>query len=161
MININEVIETNAMIEKENLDVRTITLGISLIDCISDNLEKLCDNIYEKITTVAEDLVKTGNQIEREYALPIVNKRISVTPVSIIGASACRSCGEGKETSLSDSASGSLSVGAYASWRLRPGGGPEAGRTEDRRTEAGGGRPGRHRLQYGRRGAGRGPRRTK
>ena len=94
MININEVIETNAMIEKENLDVRTITLGISLIDCISDNLEKLCDNIYGKITTVAKDLVKTGNQIEREYALPIVNKRISVTPISIVGASACRSCGD-------------------------------------------------------------------
>ena len=60
MININEVIETNAMIEKENLDVRTITLGISLLDCISDDLNTLCDNIYKKITTVARDLVKTG-----------------------------------------------------------------------------------------------------
>ena len=91
MININEVTETNAMIEKENLDVRTITLGISLLDCVSDNLERLNDNIYRKITTVARDLVRVGRQIEREYALPIVNKRISVTPVSIIGASACHS----------------------------------------------------------------------
>ncbi len=90
MININEVIETNTMIEKENLDVRTITLGISLIDCITDNLDKLCDNIYKKITTLAKDLVATGKDIEREYAIPIVNKRISVTPISIIGASSCK-----------------------------------------------------------------------
>ncbi len=90
MININEVIETNTMIEKENLDVRTITLGISLIDCITDNLDKLCDNIYNKITTLAKDLVATGKDIEREYAIPIVNKRISVTPISIIGASSCK-----------------------------------------------------------------------
>lgn len=90
MININEVIETNNMIEKENLDVRTITLGISLLDCISDNLDVLCDNIYRKITTVAKDLVKTGQEIEREFAIPIVNKRISVTPISLIGASACK-----------------------------------------------------------------------
>ena len=89
MININEVIETNAMIEKENLDVRTITLGISLLDCISDDLERLNDNIYRKITTLARDLVKTGAEIEREYALPIVNKRISVTPIALVGASAC------------------------------------------------------------------------
>ena len=90
MININEVIETNAMIEKENLDVRTITLGISLLDCISDDLNTLCDNIYNKITTVAKDLVKCGKEIEREYAIPIVNKRISVTPISLIGASSCK-----------------------------------------------------------------------
>ena len=90
MININEVIETNAMIEKENLDVRTITLGISLLDCISDDLNTLCDNIYKKITTVARDLVKTGKEIEREYAIPIVNKRISVTPIALVGASACK-----------------------------------------------------------------------
>ena len=68
MININEVIETNAMIEKENLDVRTITLGISLLDCISDDLNTLCDNIYKKITTVARDLVKTGNKADSGYS---------------------------------------------------------------------------------------------
>lgn len=90
MININEVIETNKMIEKENLDVRTITLGISLLDCASDNVDSLCRNIYRRITTTAKDLVKTGHEIEREYAIPIVNKRISVTPVALVGASACR-----------------------------------------------------------------------
>ncbi len=90
MINLKEVIETNAMIEKENLDVRTITLGISLLDCISSDLDELCGNIYRKITEVGRDLVKTGNEIEKEYAIPVVNKRISVTPIGIIGASACK-----------------------------------------------------------------------
>lgn len=90
MININEVIETNNMIEKENLDVRTITLGISLLDCISDDLEVLCRRIHDKITRTARDLVKTGREIEREYAIPIVNKRISVTPIALVGAAACK-----------------------------------------------------------------------
>ncbi len=90
MININEVIETNNMIEKENLDVRTITLGISLLDCISDDLDVLCRRIHEKITRTARDLVKTGREIEREYAIPIVNKRISVTPIALVGAAACK-----------------------------------------------------------------------
>ncbi len=91
MINIFEVEETNKMIERENLDVRTITLGISLHDCISDDLNKLCDNIYNKITTVAKDLVKTGEEISTELGVPIVNKRISVTPIGLIGAAACKS----------------------------------------------------------------------
>lgn len=91
MININEVIETNKMIDKENLDVRTITLGISLLDCIDANLNTLCDNIYHKITTIAKDLVKTGQEISMEYGVPIVNKRISVTPISLVGGSACHS----------------------------------------------------------------------
>lgn len=90
MININEVIETNSMIEQMNLDVRTITLGISLLDCIDSDLKKLNQNIYDKITTVAKDLVKVGKEIERDYGIPIVNKRISVTPISLIGASACK-----------------------------------------------------------------------
>ena len=90
MININEVLETNQMIEKENLDVRTITLGISLLDCIDSDLEKVCNNIYQKITTVAKDLVKTGQEIEKKYAIPIVNKRISITPISLVGGSACK-----------------------------------------------------------------------
>ena len=89
MININEVIETNKMIEKENLDVRTITMGISLLDCISEDVDKTCSNIYKKITTLAKDLVSVGKDIEREYAIPIVNKRISVTPIAIIGAPCC------------------------------------------------------------------------
>lgn len=90
MINMREVRETNEMIEKENLDVRTITLGVSLLDCIDSDLDKLCDNIYQKITTVAKDLVKTGEEISHEYGIPIVNKRISVTPIALIGASACK-----------------------------------------------------------------------
>lgn len=91
MINMYEVIETNKMIEQENLDVRTITLGISLLDCADSDLAKLNKNIYEKITTVAANLVSTGNEIEKEYGIPIVNKRISITPISLVGASACKS----------------------------------------------------------------------
>lgn len=91
MININEVIETNKMIEQENLDVRTITLGISLLDCADPDLEELNRKIYDKITTVAKDLVATGNKIQREYGIPIVNKRISVTPIALVGAATCKS----------------------------------------------------------------------
>ena len=94
MINIFEVNETNEMIEKENLDVRTITMGISLLDCITDDLERLRSNIFNKITSKAENLVSVGKEIEREYGIPIVNKRISVTPIALIGASACKSPGD-------------------------------------------------------------------
>ncbi len=90
MININEVLETNDMIEKENLDVRTITLGISLLDCIDSDLDKLNANIYNKIKTVAKDLVATGQAIEKEFGIPIVNKRISVTPIALVGGAACK-----------------------------------------------------------------------
>jgi uncharacterized protein (UPF0210 family) len=90
MININEVLETNNMIEKENLDVRTITVGISLLECIDSNLSALNEKIYNRITTVAKDLVSTGQAIEREYGIPIVNKRISVTPIALIGGAACK-----------------------------------------------------------------------
>ncbi len=91
MININEVIETNKMIEKENLDVRTITLGISLLDCMDSDLDKLNDKIYQKITSTAKNLVATGEAIEKEFGIPIVNKRISVTPIALIGGAACHS----------------------------------------------------------------------
>ena len=90
MINIYEVTETNKMVEKENLDVRTITMGISLLDCISDNLEVLNNNIYNKITRLAKNLVSTGEDISKEIGIPIVNKRISVTPIALIGGSACK-----------------------------------------------------------------------
>ncbi|MFC0265868.1 PFL family protein [Alloscardovia macacae] len=90
MLNIMEVHETNQMIEQEKLDVRTITMGISLLDCISDDVDTVCEKIYTKITTYAKDLIKVGEEIERDYGIPIVNKRISVTPISLIGASACR-----------------------------------------------------------------------
>lgn len=90
MLNIFEVSETNKMIEKENLDVRTITLGISLLDCIDSDLDRLNEKIYQKITTVAKDLVPAGQEIEKEFGIPIVNKRISVTPMALIGGAACR-----------------------------------------------------------------------
>ena len=91
MLNIFEVAETNEMIEKENLDVRTITLGISLLDCIDDDINRLNENIFNKITSVAKDLVQTGEDISKEFGVPIVNKRISVTPIGLIGAAACKS----------------------------------------------------------------------
>ncbi|MBR2188833.1 MAG: PFL family protein [Eubacterium sp.] len=90
MINIFEVHETNEMIEQENLDVRTITLGINLMDCIDADLDKLNRKIYDKITTRARNLLQVGGEIEREYGIPIVNKRISVTPIALIGGAACR-----------------------------------------------------------------------
>lgn len=90
MINIFEVNETNKMVEHENLDVRTITMGISLLDCIDSDLDKLNQNIYNKITTKAAKLVETGNEISKEIGIPIVHKRISVTPIALIGASACK-----------------------------------------------------------------------
>ena len=94
MINMFEVNETNKMITQENLDVRTITMGISLLDCISDDLEKLNQNIYDKILRLAHDLVPTGEAIEREYGIPIVNKRISVTPIALVGGNACKKPGD-------------------------------------------------------------------
>lgn len=85
MINIFEVNETNKMIEQEKLDVRTITLGISLLDCCDADLARLNEKIYAKITRVAKDLVSTGKEIELEFGIPIVNKRISVTPIALVG----------------------------------------------------------------------------
>ena len=90
MLNITEVHETNQMIEQEKLDVRTITMGISLLDCAGDTVEELAQAIYGKVTACAKDLVSTGRAIERDYGIPIVNKRISVTPVSLIGARVCK-----------------------------------------------------------------------
>ncbi|MCR4611801.1 MAG: PFL family protein [Lachnospiraceae bacterium] len=90
MIKYREVVETNEMIDRENLDVRTITIGISLLDCMTDDLDKLNDNIYNKITSVAAKLNETAETIGREFGIPIVNKRISVTPIGIVGSSACK-----------------------------------------------------------------------
>lgn len=84
MISRFEVQETNKMIQEENLDIRTITMGISLLDCISGDMDKLCENIYNKITTCAKDLVSVGEQISKKYGIPIVNKRISVTPIALV-----------------------------------------------------------------------------
>ena len=85
MINTQDILETINMIREENLDIRTITMGISLWDCVSEDTDRLCEKIYDKITTRAEHLVRTGNDIEKMYGIPIVNKRVSVTPVSLIG----------------------------------------------------------------------------
>ena len=90
MLNMFEVIETNNMIEHEKLDVRTITMGISLLDCCDANLDELNRKIYEKITSYAKDLVKTGEEIARDFGVPIVNKRISVTPIALVGGCACK-----------------------------------------------------------------------
>ena len=90
MISQYEVLETNEMIEKENLDVRTITIGISLLDCIDSDLEECKRKIYEKIRGTTDRLIETGNKIEKEYGIPIVNKRISVTPIALIGGACCK-----------------------------------------------------------------------
>ena len=89
MIELQDILETNRMIKEQNLDVRTITMGISLRDCADPELAKFCRNIYEKITRQAEHLVRVGEDIEAEYGVPIINKRISVTPIAI-AAEACR-----------------------------------------------------------------------
>lgn len=90
MIDIREVFETNMMIEKQCLDVRTITMGISLLDCIDSDLNTVCDRIYDKIVKKAGNLVSTGDEISRIYGVPIVNKRVSVTPIALVGASCCK-----------------------------------------------------------------------
>ncbi|MDD5876398.1 MAG: PFL family protein [Prevotellaceae bacterium] len=90
MINIFEVLETNKMIEHENLDVRTITMGINLLDCADSDLDVVCKKIYDKITGLAKNLVQTGEEISREYGIPIVNKRIAITPISLVGGAACK-----------------------------------------------------------------------
>ena len=92
MVELSEVFETNTMICDENLDVRTITMGISLLDCCDSDLDVLCGKIYKKITSCAKDLVRVGDEIGLDFGIPVINKRVSVTPVSIIGASACRTC---------------------------------------------------------------------
>ena len=90
MLHLNEVIETNKMIHEMNLDVRTITMGISLLDCVAPSVEEVCEKIHKKITTKAKDLVKTGKEIEQEFGIPIVNKRISITPIALVGGSCCK-----------------------------------------------------------------------
>ena len=91
MINVNDILETIRMIQDENLDIRTITMGISLLDCIDADIDKACAKVYEKITRCAKDLVKVGEDIEREYGIPIINKRISVTPIAIVSAACSQS----------------------------------------------------------------------
>ena len=84
MIDTHDILETINMIDNENLDVRTITMGISLLDCIDSDINKACTKVYDKICSYAENLVKTGEDISREYGIPIVNKRIAVTPIAML-----------------------------------------------------------------------------
>lgn len=86
MINLSDILETIRMIQDECLDIRTITMGISLLDCVDSDIDKACEKVYKKITTCAKDLVRVGEEIEKEYGIPIINKRISVTPIAIISA---------------------------------------------------------------------------
>ena len=123
MINIFEVNETNNMIEQEKLDVRTITMGISLLDCCDSDLEAVRRKIYEKITRLAKDLVATGNAIGKEYGVPIVNKRISVTPIALVGGAACRTPEDfvSIAKTLDDAAKtvGVNFIGGYSAWSTR------------------------------------------
>ena len=89
MINTHDIIETVNMIDNENLDVRTITMGISLLSCIDSDIDKACTKVYDKICRYAQDLVKTGEAISSEYGIPIIHKRIAVTPIAML-ASACQ-----------------------------------------------------------------------
>ena len=91
MVELSEVIETNEMVSSENLDVRTITMGISLLDCMDPDLDACCAKIYDKITASAKDLVSVGDEIALEIGVPVINKRISITPAAIIGAPCCHS----------------------------------------------------------------------
>ena len=88
MINTADILETIHMIREENLDIRTVTMGISLYDCVSDDIDRLCANVYDKIMSSAKNLVSCCEGIEKLYGIPIVNKRVSVTPISQIGGAA-------------------------------------------------------------------------
>ena len=88
MFNSKDILETIKMIQEENLDIRTITMGISLLDCIDSDIDKSCEKVYEKMMRVAEHHVETGEIIEKRYGIPIINKRLSVTPISMLAAAA-------------------------------------------------------------------------
>ncbi len=109
MINMTDILETINMIREENLDIRTVTMGISLIDCVSDDGDRLCGKVYDKITKSAERLVSTACDIEKQYGIPIINKRVSVTPVSLIGG-ACSPDGFVKLAHTLDRAAKTLGI---------------------------------------------------
>ena len=109
MVNTKDILETINMIREENLDIRTITMGISLYDCVSEDENRLCEKIYDKITKSAENLVVTGQNIEKKYGIPIVNKRVSVTPVSLVGG-ACSPEGYFKIAQTLDRAAKTLGI---------------------------------------------------
>ena len=109
MVNVKDILETINMIREENLDIRTITMGVSLYDCVSEDENRLCEKIYDKITKSAENLVTTGQDIEKKYGIPIVNKRVSVTPVSLVGG-ACSPEGYFKIAQTLDRAAKTLGI---------------------------------------------------
>ena len=109
MVNVKDILETINMIREENLDIRTITMGISLYDCVSEDENRLCEKIYDKITKSAENLVSTGQDIEKKYGIPIVNKRVSVTPISLVGG-ACSPEGYFKIAQTLDRAAKALGI---------------------------------------------------
>ena len=109
MINSHDILETINMIDHENLDVRTITMGISLLDCIDDDINKACRKVYDKICRYAENLVKTGEDISKEYGIPIIHKRIAVTPVAMLAA-ACPTMNPVKFAKTLDKAADTVGV---------------------------------------------------
>ena len=114
MLNQKDILQTQDMIDKRHLDIRTITMGISLLDCCDPDLKTCCDKIYRKITRCAKDLVKVGEDIEKEFGIPIVNKRISVTPISIVAGSC-----EPKPWTRRRSPAASTSLAAFPLWCRR------------------------------------------
>lgn len=109
MLNSHDILETINMIDNENLDVRTITMGISLLDCIDDNIDKACNKVYDKICRYAKDLVKTGENISKEYGIPIIHKRIAVTPIAMLAA-ACPTMNPVKFAKILDKAADTVGV---------------------------------------------------
>ena len=109
MLETKDILETINMIDNENLDVRTITMGISLLDCIDEDIDKASTKVYDKVCRYAQDLVKTGEDIEKEYGIPIINKRISVTPIGMVAAP-CQSKNVVKFAKALDKAAHNLGV---------------------------------------------------
>ncbi len=109
MLETKDILETINMIDNENLDVRTVTMGISLLDCLDEDIDKASTKVYDKICRYAKDLVKTGEDIEKEYGIPIINKRISVTPIGMVAAP-CQSKNVVKFAKALDKAADTLGV---------------------------------------------------
>ena len=109
MIDMKNILETINMIREENLDIRTVTMGISLFDCVSDNEDVLCAKVYDKIMSRAEKLVPTACDIEKQYGIPIINKRISITPISMIGGN-CSEAGYLRLAKVLDRAAADLGI---------------------------------------------------
>lgn len=115
MINRSEILQTIAMIDQQHLDIRTITMGISLLDCADTDIERSCTKVYDKICRLAGDLVRTGEDIEAEFGIPIVNKRVSVTPISSSERAQARSpmCRMPKRSTVPRTRSASTSSAAF------------------------------------------------